>query len=90
MIVQCLSLVILALCRNVELNTEYIFLDFEGFVVEVRCIGEDVLKKSETFFFEFLIRYPGSAPMSRGTQRAQTNPDPHREPPLKGKVLAKG
>ena len=42
------------------------------------------------FFFEFLIRYPGSAPMSRGTQRAQTNPDPHRGPPIKGRVLAKG
>ena len=28
--------------------------------------------------------------MTQGTQRVQTNPDPHREPPLKGKVLAKG
>ena len=42
------------------------------------------------FFFEFLIRYPGPAPMSRGTQRAQTNPDPHRGLHLRVKCWPRG
>ena len=52
--------------------------------------SKKLVNPSSDAFFEFLTWYPGSAPMSRGTQPAQIDPDSHRGPPLKSRVLAKG